>query len=85
VESHPFDCAQGRLFRKEREGMGTRNSTSSRECLSGFVALHADMGSFGCVIVRVADDNFAQDDRWGGVVDFMSSKGARDMGHQSVV
>ena len=61
VESHPFA--------KSAKGWGRSNSTSSRECLSGFVALHAGMGSFGCVIVRVADDNFAQDDRWGGVVE----------------
>ena len=50
-------------LRKVREGMGHyRNSTASRECLSGFIALQASMGSFDCVGVRVANANFAQDD-----------------------
>src|SRR5580698_4457072 len=48
---------------QRRRDMGIRNSTASRECLSGLVTLHAGMGCFDCVVVRVAHDNFAQHDR----------------------
>jgi hypothetical protein len=37
-------------------------STASRERLSELISLHTGMGSFDCVIVRKANDNFAQDD-----------------------
>jgi hypothetical protein len=37
VESHPFDCAQGRLFRKKRERMGTRHPSAFSTQWAGVV------------------------------------------------
>ena len=38
-----------------------------REFLDEPVGLHASTGSFDCVVLRFADDNFAQDAKFVGV------------------
>jgi hypothetical protein len=45
-------------------GSSPRPSTASRECLAESISQHACMGSFDCVVVRNANDNFAQDDNF---------------------
>jgi hypothetical protein len=48
------------------------------ELLAGAVVARAVMGSFDCVVVRFADDNFAQDDR-GFLVDQGFGRGAGEI------
>jgi hypothetical protein len=70
---------------RSAKGWGDCDSTASWKCLAGFIALHEGMGSFGCVVVRVADDNFAQDDSGEdrGIPPFRKVR--ERMGHPSVV
>jgi hypothetical protein len=48
---------------------GRASTGSSWECLLRFISIQAGTGSFDCVIVRFANDNFAQDESFGGAAD----------------